>query len=256
MIAEGDGNMHVEFKKYLEIEQQTELKSYEEFGKWFLLIGESIEALIELLYLKYEVPLEEESDEYFFYLFVKESYMHAPFSFRSVSILMSKGQYQEAMNLCRSIIENFVNCRYLFLYKNKAKKALIGEDFKIKTSWEAIAGNYAYSKIYKFLCKTEHKNFGHGNSQPRFTAYSLQSDQFYPVPVFDKKQAGAIINYFNFLIYGYLSFFSTFFNYKFDKDDSGIEDIIKRLNTLLIEHKKKFPEAQEWCDIMEKIVGI
>lgn len=239
----------------LAAEQEIEFKFYSEFEKFFVLFSECIDALINRSYVECMIPADIESDDYLFYFYAKESYMHAPFAFRSVTVLMAKGQYQEGLNLCRSTIENLINCKYLFFNKEQAKKTLRGDFFSIKDRWEFIAGEGAYQKIYKLLCRTEHKNFGWGNSQPRLNAKFSQQEQFSLIPIYDQKQAGMIINYVLFLVYGYLNLFSLFFTCKNNEVDIEFDLTKRKLNDLLTQQKNKFPEAKVWCLIMEQIVN-
>lgn len=246
--------MKADFKIFLLAEQKVELQTYEQFEKWFVLFAQSIDALIALSYVECHHDSDFESNDYLFYLYVKRSYMQAPFSFESVRVLMSKGQYLEAVNLCRSIIENLVNCKYLLHHKEDARKTLTGDTFKIQDRWNTIEEN-AYNKIYKLLCKIEHKNFGHSGSQAELNARLLSVKELTLLPVFERSQADFIINYTLFLLYGYLNLFSSFFIYNHNEVEPMVASTIEQLKHQLAKQKDAFPESKKWRLMMEKIVN-
>jgi hypothetical protein len=253
---------HATYKDILLSENIIQKQTYNTYGKWFVRLGQAIDILLELCYYKCSLPEDQNSAEYRFIFFARDSYYEAPLSFRSCSALMEKGFYHDSLNCCRSILENLVKYKYLLDHKDLIiayetdGKDSKGQKVTIKRAWEHVAGKDSQEKTYHFLSKFEHKNFG--SSLPRLNASMSSESTFSLLPAFNKTLAEVVINNVLFLIFGYINLAERFFPYEkpvaqadfFDK----YSDIKSFLHRQIQERKIHFPQSKVWCETMQKII--
>lgn len=250
------------FKSILAAEILIQNQTYETYEKWFVRFSQSIDVLLGLCYLECDFPPDVNSDEYRFVVHALDAYYEISLSFRSCSVLMEKGLYHDALNCCRSILECLVKYKYLHDHKNLIEayendgKDSNGKKVTIRRAWEYVAGPDSQKKTYKFLSKFEHKNFG--SCLPRLNASITGQSTFSPIPIFNKSLAEVVINNLMYLLFGYINLSKKFFSYKHNHSDSHFfedyENIWNWLHEQIQKRKTLFPQAVEWCLVMEKII--
>jgi|GEM_PF-6170265 len=253
---------HASFRDILEAETLVQEQTYELYGKWFVRFGQAIDILLELCYHECSLPGEQNSDDYCFIVATLYSYYEMALSFRSCSVLMEKGLYQDSLNCCRSLLENLVKYKYLFDHKDQIiayetdGKDSKGEKVTIRRAWEHVAGKGSQKKTYHFLSKFEHRNFG--SSLPRLNAVSNKSKTISLLPRFNKLLAEIAINNLLFLLFGYINLADRFFPYKqpihLANFFESYTDIKTFFHAQIQKKKTDFPQSAQWCEVMEKIV--
>lgn len=254
---------YASYNDILEAESQIEQETHEAFGKWFQKFAESMGVLIGLSYLKYDLPDPAEEDDCFYNSAVILLFANIANWFRSCSILLETGHYDQALSLCRSILESLVKYKY---YSNKTKlfkkNEISGTSISLNVMLKEITKEDATKqksdsyKIYKFLCKFTHKSVG-----TIFLSVSKQDSEekiITQLPSFKKEMAAIIINHLMYLIFGYLNFAPSVipFNWKstepdFEKNYMEIKDWFENQ---IKKHSQTSPKGQEWYEALKKIV--
>lgn len=107
-----------------------------------------VDSLLKLPYFIGSVE-DIESPEGNFHSYCHTQYLIASHSFRSCYILWERGHYSEASIIIRSILESFVQIRYLYQHKEKTKIVWVSSDIKMWTMFKflGISRNF-YDRHY------------------------------------------------------------------------------------------------------------
>lgn len=217
-----------------------------------------VDSLLKLPYF-IDQAKDIESPEGSFHSYCHTQYLIAPYSFRSCYILWERGHYSEASVIIRSILESFVQIRYLYQHKEKTKTVWISSDIKMWTMFESLGvSRDFYDRHYgRILSGISHCKIA--SDMFRVKRKSATKGRVIMIPGFDLEDAGYIANYFTALIAGYLNFFKVFFPERFqllEKDSlvfSQHNKSIDWLSRVILENKKQFPIALGWYKDIDKI---
>lgn len=250
------------FKDMIYNDQCVEEETYKNLGKFFVLFNESMDCFLVLSARVVELAQNRgdlESVEGQFFRYIANSYQQLPNSLHSIVTLMAKGQYYEAIVLYRTLLENLVNCKYLYFHKSESENTLNGERLHLKERWEFVV-EMAYDKIYKMLCKFAHKNFGYTGTQTVLNRrFPLEHNhRNTTLPVFNMVQARFLMNHVNFIMYGYLNLFLTFVNSEEKEFEAGSNqsEILKKLARFTCDDEKNFSKAKNWFEMMVRITRL
>lgn len=200
-----------------------------------------------------------------FHSYVWHQYIQAPYSFRACYILYERGHYLNASILFRSLLESFIQCRYLFNHKDRVSAVWSGRKIKvgnkekyirIKDMFEEICPGY-FDKYYG----KQLSGFAHGKIAAnifRVKRKSPMQGETIVIPKFDVDLATYVINNIVALLFGYLNFFPKFFPEGFaslnvnllDEYNHSKEWLQKGMNS----HKKEHPRSLAWYKHMDKII--
>lgn len=247
------------FDDILQAELKIEGKTKDFCGPWLNKQEQAINVLMSISYLERVMPLDIESDDYFFYFNAIYIYYDLPNSLRNISILMEKGAYGDALSLCRQLLDQLVKLRYFLVHKKIFKsyaekgKDLNGKRIQIKDMWDYIAGENAYDMDYKFLSKLTHKN-----AETIVHRLNNNYDNIL-IPEFNKQYVEAVINHLMYIVYGYLNLAPLLTPYKFEANTFVCLEQFKQMTSwfaLQIQSRKnQFPNSNSWSLVMEKVVG-
>lgn len=246
----------------LEAENSVMLQTHEKYGKPFNIFAGAIDVLLTLSYVQCTVPSDQQSNEYQFYVHIRNFYYGIPNSFRSCIALVERGHYDDAFNCLRSILEGLV--KYKFLLKNKDKIIAYETDGKdtnelkvtIRRAFEESCGLGVQEKAYRLGSKFEHKNFAAG--LPYLRALLNKEQEYSLVPVFHQQLCEGAINHLTYLFFGFLNLAEQFFSFQWEvgNDKQLYENMKKQFAKVILDRRIKFPASIEWSSAMEKVVCV
>ena len=262
------------FNRGFDIERET-IKNFPCRTKIF---AEVISVLIELVFLGRKVSGGVESDKDVFHSYVWPDYCDLPSLFCACRLLMVHGYYSEALAHIRALLEKLIKNRYFSMYKEKLelyeksmvpelKKEMTPEEKKkikiptkkvkmknldIKHMFDEVTGEKnVYEKIYEFLCGHVHKNYG--SSSLMLNKLLNGRSHFILIPEFNKILAEYVFDWQLFLLYGYLNFVSSFFEYNWEGKEQLLSRYKKIKNVLsahIIQGEKKDSEFYKWIRLI------
>jgi len=219
-----------------------------------------------LLLLPYAIQTAEEknddSSESMFRFWVFDRYVQAPYSFRALLILWERGYYAEATPVLRHILETFIQIRYFLDHRDRFQKHVLATTQRERVPF--------YDMFEEFSPGYYHKHYGRwlsGVSHAGLAA--LVFSEFIPpaepsgtgtqVPKsgceFSEKNFSWLMNQTLPLVYGYLNYFPMCFKTVPDADiETRRTAAMKQLEEWESGYRKAHPRAEEWLNLMDKIV--
>jgi len=201
-----------------------------------------------------------------FHSYAWHRYMEAPYSFRACYILYEKGYYLNACILLRSLLESFIQSRYLFNHKDQVSTVWAGKKLNVGKKEKYITFKGMFEEIspgfYENFYGRTLAGFAHGKIGAnifRIKKISSAKSETRMLPKFDVDLATYVINQVVAFLYGYLHFFPVFFDKMFDKMP---QDLFSKywysrswLQRCMDSHKKANPRSADWYRVLNRIIN-
>jgi len=266
------------FTNGFDIEKET-IENFSERTKDF---AEAINVLIEMMYLDKNVPEDVNSNEYAFHSNVFSDCCDLPNAFCAGRLLMTRGYYSEAQAHFRSLVEKLIKIRYFSKNKDrlepyeksmfpdlKEKMTDIEKEkikipskngkmkkLSIKDMFYAVTEEEGPYNFYSSISRYVHKNSV--CSSLMLNKLLKGRSYFILVPEFNEELAKYIFNLQLFLLFGYLNFLPSFFDYNWEEKDQLLlryKEIKKVLRSYIIQNEVVNSEYFEWCKSIRLIVA-
>lgn len=224
-----------------------------------------INVLLQLMYFTGEHK-DPTTPEGAFHSFAWHGYLEAPYSFRALSILYERGYYLNAAILYRTLLEAFIQCRYLFKHKQQTdniwqrKKCEINGKkriIRIKDMFDEVSPGF-YKVFYGRLLA----GMAHGKISAhlfRIKRKSMTEGRIISIPEYNENGATYIIHNTNALLYGYMNYFPIFFQEGYNKGLGKLRDeynySMRWLLGSMKQHKEVNPKSIEWYQHIDKIIN-
>jgi hypothetical protein len=222
----------------------------------------ALNVLLQLNYFTGNCP-DIKTDNGQFHSYCWHQYVNSPYSFRGCYMLWERGYYLEAGIIFRSLIERFIQIRYLHKNKNLVGQVWVGikpnaakvERITFKGMFESIAPGYYEAWYGKLLSGFAHSKLAANIF--RIKRSSPTDGKVVMVPSFDERGT-MIINNVIPLLFGYLKFFPTLFPAGFktipNKLLAEYNESVDYLQGFMDGFKIKFPKSLQWFKYMDKII--
>lgn len=223
----------------------------------------ALNVLLQLNYFTGNCP-DINTDDGQFHSYCWHQYVNSPYSFRGCCMLWERGYYLESGIIFRSLIERFIQIRYLHKNKNLVGQVWGGirpdtakaKRITFKTMFDSISPGYYEVWYGKILSGFAHSKLAANIF--RIKRSSPADGKIVMIPSFDER-GSMIINNVISLLFGYLKFFPIFFplGFKALPDDSLKEynELVSYFQKFMDGFKNKFPKSLEWFKYVDKIIN-
>jgi len=256
--------MLVRLKDVLNGEKQTKLVTNRTLKGIADNIPSALNVLLQLIY--FTGPAQDvTTPDGEFHSYCWHQYMQAPYSFRSCYIVWENGYYLESAIIFRSLLERFIQTRFLYKHKELITSVWSGTKLPGKTSrkisykdmFEDISPGY-YEKWHgQQLSGFAHSKIASINFRVKYD--SATKGTVIMIPEFDEVFATHIINMFCPLLFGYLNFFPIFFSSGFQSIPSDLSADYNKstswLQSCMNSHKQAQPKSLSWFKYIDQIIN-
>ncbi|MDO8733775.1 MAG: hypothetical protein Q7K21_01270 [Elusimicrobiota bacterium] len=187
-------------------------------------------------------------------------YITLPYTTWSIYSLWIRGNYLESVILFRHILEMFIQFKYFGIYPEKLGPHIAAKTSKDRVSFKNIFDEFSegyYTKYYgRLLSSCAHG--GIMSTYFRVDHHPRSGGKVYTQNEYVQEKAGYIMNQLFIILLGYLYLFPIIFPTNTLSDNSDISNLydttIKWFEHWWSDYKKQFPEANGWCQHMDKFV--
>jgi hypothetical protein len=223
----------------------------------------ALNVLLQLNYFTGNCP-DIKTDEGQFHSYCWHQYVNSPYSFRGCHILWECGYYLESAIIFRSLIERFIQIRYLHKNKNlvgQVWSSIKPESVKVKKITFKVMFDHIAPGYYEVWYGKILSGFAHSKIAAnifRIKRSSPTNGKVIMMPSFDERGSMVINNVIS-LLFGYLKFFPIFFplGFKTVPDDllKEYNESVSYFQKFMDGFKNKFPKSLLWFKYMDKIIN-